>query len=53
MDVEMTDDTKPKTYTEAQFLERLRKFYPAVDTRVTPLPTRWADSDECKWSNMV
>lgn len=42
----MTDDTKPKTYTEAQFLERLRKFYPAVDTRVTPLPTRWADSDE-------
>ncbi len=50
-DVDMTnsdDSLLPRTYTESQFMERLRKFYPAVDTRITPLPTRWADSDECK-----
>merc|ERR1711990_582014 len=48
-DVDMThsdDSLLPRTYTESQFMERLRKFYPAVDTRITPLPTRWADSDE-------
>ena len=31
----------------AELTARLAELYPAVNTRSTPIPTRWADNEDC------